>query len=103
MGYRRRTGSTLVVVLLLLALMLVLGLGMLSRIQWGYRTSASLEARTQAKHLALSGLDDFRAKRAREIGFPPSLAGPSPHLSYVEEVEDSGGVPLGNLYSRGRT
>lgn len=84
-------GSTLIVVLFILMLLLVMGLGLITRARLGYQTGASGAALAAARELAFAGLEDFRAKAARDAGFPIVIGDNSEPVTYSEEIRDRSG------------
>lgn len=103
---RRRRGF-LAVVLPLLCVLLVLGLGYLSRVPAHYRSANSFALAEQARALAVAGLEDCRLKLLKdEPAFPPA----SQELqvfTYVDDVKDTAGAVVGSysvtIDSRWRT
>ena len=91
---RRRRGS-LIVVLLMLALFFVLCLGYLVRqpALAGAAHGSLLES--QARALALSGMDDVRCKFMKDYKYPHLAGGSQNWLSYTDTVSDLIGNRVG--------
>ena len=87
-------GASLITVLLVLTLLLVLALGLLTKMQLSRSVAQQESDISSVRNLALSGLEDFRAKIALDPDFPPSVEGDLA-LSYEESLTAADGRPLG--------
>jgi hypothetical protein len=74
--------------LLLIAMMLVLCLATLSRQPYLYRAGRAGLNAAQARSLAETGLEEFRARWNHDQDFPPRSSGTSKRFTYSEEVLD---------------
>ena len=74
--------------LLLATLLLLVVLGMLGARGPHQEAAASHRQHLQALSLAQAGLEDFRAKLAKDIRFPPPPSPSQPSFSYSEGVYD---------------
>lgn len=83
----RRRG-VLIPCLLLIALMLVLCLASLSRQPHLYRAGRAALAAAQARSLAETGLEEFRARWNHDQDFPPRPSAGTRRFTYSEEVLD---------------
>ena len=82
----RRRGFLIIAALLMLTVLLVLGMGLMSSQSSRYRDMQQLSLATQAHELALSGLEDVRAKLELNPNFPPNPAEDQPFFNYAEDV-----------------
>lgn len=94
----KRRASTLLAALVLLTLILVLGLGFLSRRSAEYQVANLQITRAQARELALAGLEDARAKLDRDYFFPPQLEIKQNAFQYAELVYDLDDVTVLGSY-----
>ena len=78
----------LIPTLLLIALMLVLCLATLSRQPYLYRAGRAALAGAQARSLAETGLEEFRARWNHDQDFPPRPSAGTHRFTYSEEVLD---------------
>lgn len=93
---RWRQGS-LILSLLLLSLFFLLCLGLLSRQPWLRQASNSALLESQARALALAGLDDARSKLIRDYQFPQRRDLEQRYLVYQEPVTDLSDRPVGSF------
>lgn len=95
---RRRPdrGFSLIVVLLLLAILLVLGIGFLGRGLGRYRTAQETAGASQARALAMAGIEQTRVKLDKDFDYPPQSAIDQQVFSYSEEVRDVDGNVVGS-------
>lgn len=82
---RVRRGFLLISALLITVILLTLGLSFLGKRSTQYRRVAAVEASTQARELAESGLEDALLKFRRDIEFPPVRVDQTV-FTYTEEV-----------------
>ena len=101
MALRRRPGFALVMCLMLSALLLVLALAFLGQ-RGSYSASAQGQRLAiQAENLAQAGLDDFRAKLAKDLRFAPRTSPDDPEYVYSEDLPvDYGGGSAGHFVVR---
>lgn len=78
-------------------MLFILGLGLSTRAFLGYSTSVSEADYTQARFLAMAGLEDFRTKASLDLRFPPRLADGDVPITYGEELRDKMGRKLGRF------
>ncbi len=91
-----RRGSTLVMVLLISLVLLLLGLGFLSKRSSQYAGARAVEDAARARALALAGLEGARARLSRDLAFPPPGDVDQLVFEYSENVFDRDGVtPVG--------
>ena len=88
-------GAALITVLLLFALLLVLGLSLLTRARLNKSLGARLADLSSARNLALTGLEDFRQKMARDLKFPPAFEDGEVPSGYSEALFAEDGRLLG--------
>lgn len=81
-----RRGFLLISALLITVILLTLGLSFLGKRSVQYRRVAALEASTQARELAESGLEDALLKLRRDIDFPPVRLDQTV-FTYTEDVD----------------
>jgi hypothetical protein len=74
--------------------LLVLGLSLLTQARLNKSLGARQAELASARNFALSGLEDFRQKRARDFKFPPDLGEEQP-AGYSESISTSSGQLLG--------
>ena len=85
-----RRGFALVLCLLLSALLFVLALAFLGQRGSYYSSSHDLRLALQAQCLADAGIDDFRAKLAKDLRFVPRTSPDDPEYVYSEELPVDG-------------
>ena len=95
---KARRGSTLVIALMLTTILMVAGLGLLSRKAIQYSSLRAHEVSEQALLLAQSGLEDARLKLGKDLFFPPSSAEEQNSFTYSEELYSADGTTLVGSY-----
>lgn len=88
-------GSVLVAVLLVAAIFFLMGAAMLVGNSSSYRAAVLYAASTQARQLALSGLEDARIKLMKDQHFPPPGAVDQTVFGYAENVVGAEGEVVG--------
>lgn len=83
--------------LLLLSLFFLLAIGLLSRQPWLRQASNSVLLESQARALALAGLDDARSKLIRDYQFPQRRDLEQRYLVYREPILDLDGNLVGSF------
>lgn len=78
-------------------MLFILGLGLSTRAFLGFSTSVSEADYMQARHIALSGLEDFRTKASLDMNFPPKLGDGDVPVTYGEDILDRGGRLVGHF------
>ncbi len=86
--------------LLLATLMLLVVLGMLGSRGPQQEAAAAHRLHLQALNLAQAGLEDVRAKLAKDIRFPPPASPDQPYFSYAERVYDVDDRVVGSFQVR---
>ncbi|MGE0492070.1 MAG: hypothetical protein AB7S38_22845 [Vulcanimicrobiota bacterium] len=91
----KKKGFMLVMCLLILAVVLVAGLGLLGSQAAKYRSSQRVVQASQAKALALAGMEDARVKLAKDVRFPPKRNKDKNQFifSYAEDLRDPNATP----------
>lgn len=97
--HRHQRGSALVAVLLLITLILVAGLGLMSRKIVEYRRLQVDQNSAQALLLAQSGLQDALLKYGKDISFPPPSSADQTLFRYTEELYRTDGATSVGRYS----
>lgn len=82
----RRRAFLLIMALLACVIMVILGLGFLSKRSLQYAAAANMETACQALALAQSGLDDARVKLTKDQTFPPQGDQEDGLFTYSEDV-----------------
>lgn len=90
-----RRGSTIVLALLTLTVLLILGLGILGSRSAHLESSVARLRATQARQLALSGLEDVRAKLSHDYFYPPQVTEDQKVFVYSEPVLAADGTMFG--------
>ena len=94
MSHRR--GVTLILVLLVSTLLLVWGMALLSRRGLEAEgVKAQIDSR-QAYEIAYAGLESVRLRLDKDPEFPPAGRAEQKVFSFVEELEDVDGAPMGS-------
>lgn len=83
----RRRGFLVITGLLVCIILLLMGMGLLSSQASRYSSSLRSAESSQARQLALAGLEDARIKLELDQQFPPPPAPGQPVFSYSEQVQ----------------
>ena len=96
---KTKRGSSLVAVLLIISIMLVLGLGIMSRKALQSRRLGTGLASTQALLLAQAGLEDAFTKSRKAYAFPPTGSSDQSQFFYSENLLNRSGTEEIGRYS----
>ncbi|MEW6282181.1 MAG: hypothetical protein AB1758_26480 [Candidatus Eremiobacterota bacterium] len=89
----KRQGVVLIMVLLGFVLLLLLGMGLLGSQAARYRAATRAAEASQARQMAIFGLEDARLKLERDVAFPPDSSLGQTSFSYSEDVTLPDGSP----------
>ncbi len=92
---KRRPGFALIVVLLIISLLLILGIGYIGRGVARYRAVRDTAVSSQARAIAIAGLEETRVKMDKDYYFPPQSAIDQQRMSFSERVTDLSGQVVG--------
>lgn len=88
-------GFALIVVLLVISLLLILGIGYISRGVARYRAVRDTAVSSQARAIAIAGMEETRVKMDKDYYFPPQSAIDQQYYSFSEQVVDLSGNVVG--------
>ncbi|MBT9589010.1 hypothetical protein IV102_37095 [bacterium] len=91
----KHRGFALIAALLMCVILLVLGVGLLSKVSFQYAAHRMIPQLALARSLAQSGLADALLKLDRDGAFPPFTSQDQKVFSYSESVTDSRGLTRG--------
>ncbi len=89
----RRRGVLLIMALLAIILLLMLGMGLLGSQAARWRSANRAAEASQARQMAIFGLEDARLKLERDAAFPPAPTLGQSVFSYSEDVTLPDGSP----------
>lgn len=89
----KKRGVVLILALLGIALLLLLGMGLLGSQVARFRAATRAAEASQARQMAIAGLEDARLKLERDIAFPPAPTLGQTRFSYSEDLTLPDGSP----------
>lgn len=95
----RRRGFLLITSLMITVILLLLGMGMLGSQSSRYEASKQSAYSSQARQLAVAGLEDARIKLELDVNFPPPPGPGQVRFSYSESLELPYDPPVTGTYT----
>lgn len=95
----RRRGFLLITSLMITVILLLLGMGLLGSQSSRYEASKQTAYSSQARQLAIAGLEDARVKLELDVNFPPPAGPGQLKFSYSESLDLPYADPVTGTYT----